>query len=281
MTRRKQPEPSGGLRFVGGVLRLVGSAISRRPSIAGGVVAVGVTFTYVTMNAMYQPGKHPSPWFVTRDQPRTEVARRPPYVPVPENRVTTFRIERSDPQSTASIPQSTASIPENASSIRNDTVFQLQQALRAGGLYAGTADGVLGPQTRKAIQFYQIQTGLEPTGEPTDELLVRLLISNLEAVAVPQPRPASRDVDVETSRIWSRSQAATASRQPQQQGGSDLVVDIQRGLSNIAYADIVVDGIVGERTRTAIVHFQKHYRLPLTGKPDAAVLAKLKEIGAL
>ncbi len=279
MARRKQPEPAGGLHFVGGALRLIGTTISRHPSIAGGIVAVGVTFTYVTMNAMYQPSKHPSPWFATRDQPRNAVASRPETVPVPESRVTTFKIERSD-------PQSTASIPEDVASIRNDTVFQMQQALRRAGIYAGTADGVMGPQTRKAIQFYQIQAGMEPTGEPDGELLVHLLIANLDSVVVPQSRPTVREPDAATSPIWSRSQEVAAGQQSQPKSPApgvepDLVVDIQRGLSNIAYADIVVDGIVGERTRTAIVHFQKHYRLPVTGQPDAAVLAKLKEIGAL
>ena len=62
---------------------------------------------------------------------------------------------------------------------------------------------------------------------------------------------------------------------------SDLVMKIQKGLSNIAYADIVVDGLAGERTRTAIRHFEKHYRLPVTGEPNERVLAKLKDIGAL
>ncbi|MFC3075827.1 peptidoglycan-binding domain-containing protein [Shinella pollutisoli] len=62
---------------------------------------------------------------------------------------------------------------------------------------------------------------------------------------------------------------------------SDLVMKIQKGLSNIAYADIVVDGLAGEKTRTAIRHFEKHYRLPVTGEPNERVLAKLKDIGAL
>lgn len=62
---------------------------------------------------------------------------------------------------------------------------------------------------------------------------------------------------------------------------SDLVMKVQKGLSNIAYADIAVDGLVGEKTRTAIRHFEKHYRLPVTGEPNDRVLAKLKEIGAL
>jgi hypothetical protein len=62
---------------------------------------------------------------------------------------------------------------------------------------------------------------------------------------------------------------------------SDLVMKIQKGLSNIAYADVAVDGLVGEKTRTAIRHFEKHYRLPVTGEPNVAVLDKLKDIGAL
>jgi hypothetical protein len=62
---------------------------------------------------------------------------------------------------------------------------------------------------------------------------------------------------------------------------SELVMKIQKGLSNIAYADVVVDGLIGEKTRTAIRHFEKHYRLPVTGEPNVAVLDKLKDIGAL
>ena len=48
---------------------------------------------------------------------------------------------------------------------------------------------------------------------------------------------------------------------------SDLVMKIQKGLGNIAYTDIAVDGLIGEKTRTAIRHFEKHYRLPVTGDP--------------
>ncbi|MDX3972988.1 peptidoglycan-binding domain-containing protein [Shinella sp.] len=62
---------------------------------------------------------------------------------------------------------------------------------------------------------------------------------------------------------------------------SELVMKIQKGLSNIAYTDIAVDGLIGEKTRTAIRHFEKHYRLPVTGEPNEQVLAKLKDIGAL
>ncbi len=62
---------------------------------------------------------------------------------------------------------------------------------------------------------------------------------------------------------------------------SDLVMKIQKGLSNIAYTDIAVDGLIGEKTRLAIRHFEKHYRLPVTGEANERVLVKLKDIGAL
>jgi peptidoglycan hydrolase-like protein with peptidoglycan-binding domain len=60
-----------------------------------------------------------------------------------------------------------------------------------------------------------------------------------------------------------------------------LVLQIQKGLSNIAYTDVEVDGVAGSQTKAAIRRFQRHYRLPETGEPDQLVLNKLKAIGAL
>ncbi len=62
---------------------------------------------------------------------------------------------------------------------------------------------------------------------------------------------------------------------------SQMVLQIQKGLSNIAYTDVEVDGVAGSQTKAAIRRFQKHYRLPETGEPDELVLKKLKAIGAL
>ncbi|KQS77449.1 hypothetical protein ASG25_03510 [Rhizobium sp. Leaf384] len=60
-----------------------------------------------------------------------------------------------------------------------------------------------------------------------------------------------------------------------------MVMAIQRGLSNLAYSDVSIDGVVGDQTRLAIRHFEKHYRLPETGEPSPALLKKMKEIGAI
>jgi peptidoglycan hydrolase-like protein with peptidoglycan-binding domain len=62
---------------------------------------------------------------------------------------------------------------------------------------------------------------------------------------------------------------------------SDMVLQIQKGLANIAYTDVEVDGVAGSQTKAAIRRFEKHYRLPETGEPNDMVLKKLKAIGAL
>jgi len=80
----------------------------------------------------------------------------------------------------------------------------------------------------------------------------------------------------------SRPVATPVSQKPNAPGQpSDLVPQIQRGLSNIAYADVGVDGVAGAQTKAAIRRFRRHYRLPETGEPDELVLKKLKSIGAL
>ncbi|MEQ9571495.1 MAG: peptidoglycan-binding domain-containing protein, partial [Nitratireductor sp.] len=42
---------------------------------------------------------------------------------------------------------------------------------------------------------------------------------------------------------------------------------------------IDLDGIVGEQTSSAIREFQSLFGLPVTGQPDAQLLAKMTEIG--
>jgi peptidoglycan hydrolase-like protein with peptidoglycan-binding domain len=74
---------------------------------------------------------------------------------------------------------------------------------------------------------------------------------------------------------------AQSAKRPDPVPASQMVLQIQRGLSNIAYTDVEVDGVAGTQTKAAIKRFQKHYRLPETGEPDEIVLQKLKAIGAL
>ncbi len=53
-------------------------------------------------------------------------------------------------------------------------VSGLQGRLRNLGYNPGTADGILGPQTRAALAVFQSDEGLDMTGEPDDQTLSKL-----------------------------------------------------------------------------------------------------------
>ena len=119
-------------------------------------------------------------------------------------------------------------------------------------------------------------TDVTPAERPFDE--VAKIIESKPAKARAQAEVEEDPVAAAIMRAEADPAVTSAVSRP---APSDLVMKIQKGLSNIAYADIAVDGLIGEKTRTAIRHFEKHYRLPVTGEPNEAVLAKLKDIGAL
>ena len=199
-----------------------------------------------------------------------------------------------------------ASLPANAEKTA-DLIRQVQAELLRRSLYDGEADGVIGPRTETAIAVFQKTVGMEANGLVTPELLAALTLDRGVTAAVPAQRPV---MDVNTSGEdpvaaairRAETQVVTAPRRPVvpvqalppravekaapppvQQANFDpgLVMEIQRGLSNMAYKNVTIDGVPGEDTRAAILRFERHYQLPETGEPSAAVLKKLRDIGAL
>ena len=49
----------------------------------------------------------------------------------------------------------------------DNEVRSVQAALRRMGLYPGQVDGILGPDTKQAIEQYQLRTKQPVTGQPT------------------------------------------------------------------------------------------------------------------
>ena len=300
---------SVGLRGAG----VLGAVIARNPSISGGAMAFVVVFSFVAANALwYQPGAHPSPFFRTRDpaSPTALAGHKPTWRNQQDALNTTiFRIERPDETapksgtkpaatSVATAGTGTTTAPAAALPPALKLVADVQSELVRRGLYNGAADGVIGPRTTSAILFFQESLGLQQTGEPSPELLAALKSNSTGSAAVPIERPAadltskaaaidpvaaairSSEKDVKTASNTPKTVASNNAASPAVNNAT-MVMQIQKGLSNIAYSDVSVDGVAGETTRTAILHFQKHYRLPETGEPDAAVLKKLRDIGAL
>ena len=89
-------------------------------------------------------------------------------------------IDRPQPVPTSSLAQPNDAqvqapiAPAPAISPLQDTVRQSQIYLAALGFDPGPADGLIGKRTRTAVQHFQRQAGLTPTGQITEELL-RLL----------------------------------------------------------------------------------------------------------
>ena len=302
---------------VGAVARLVG----RHPRSVGGFAAFAVTFGFIAANALwYQPGQHPSPIFSTRDvsdfNALAGVTRHAQVEPDPAD-VTSFKIERAteaaDEEAMAAAPaDSRAAAPQTAAATYDQPsaalpaaaadnaalVVSVQTELARRGLYDGLADGVIGPRTEAAITVFQKSVGLEADGLVGPELLAALKADRSVTAAVPKSRPpedlsaAAADPVAAAIRNASKvvttapvSRTATPAALPVSLSGTAadaaLVMEIQRGLANIAYTDVSVDGVAGEQTRAAIRRFERHYRLPETGEPSEAVLRKLRDIGAL
>ena len=67
-----------------------------------------------------------------------------------------------------------ASFPPDEYGLTKDDRIALQQRLTARGFDTGGSDGVIGPNSRKAIADFQSSIGLPATGDPSPELLRRL-----------------------------------------------------------------------------------------------------------
>ncbi|RFQ29913.1 peptidoglycan-binding protein, partial [Pseudomonas sp. ATCC 13867] len=64
--------------------------------------------------------------------------------------------------------------PVNDAPLSRTERIELQQCLAKRGFDPGTADGIIGANTRKAIRAYQQSQGLPADGYPTPVLLGRL-----------------------------------------------------------------------------------------------------------
>lgn len=222
----------------------LGAMIMRNPAAVGGSTAFLVALFYVSANALwYQPHAHLGAFFATRDFVRGtsgEAAVREPE--------TTFVIERPVVKRPPADP----------------TTQQVQRILHDLQFYAGEVDGVAGPATSKAIQAYQQKIGLEVTGKIDDALLEQLGAQPTTSgiAPIPAPRPA-------------------AAAQPAAPSGdaTALNMKIQAGLKAFGNEDVGIDGVIGSRTRAAIREFQSLFGMPVTGEPDEALYAKMREIG--
>lgn len=244
----------------------------RHRRVIGGATAFAVAFSYVAANAVwYQPHAHGGAFFATR-----------PHNPLPEQdedgarAETIIRLEPG-PAQAARQPARQAQTPSGGAAPadpvavqparpKGDPVVEKVQRILSGlNLYEGDIDGLNGPRTRAAIEKYRRVVGLDASSEIDERLLVQLGAAPREAAAPPTPRQSPGTDMIQTS-------SAVPAQDP-------TIMRIQAGLKAFGNEAIEIDGVVGSRTRAALREFQALFGLPETGEPDAAVYAKMREIG--
>jgi peptidoglycan hydrolase-like protein with peptidoglycan-binding domain len=142
-----------------------------------------------------------------------------------------------------------------------ELVRDIQTELKERGYDAGEADGRMRGDTKAAISAYEKAEGLSVTGEASDQLLARLLLS--------QP---------------SKNTATTGSVAPESSGPKpapavdNTVKDVQQVLADLGYAPGPADGTMGAATKTAIETFQKDRKLAQDGRITPSLLREIKRV---
>ncbi|MEM6847152.1 MAG: peptidoglycan-binding protein [Pseudomonadota bacterium] len=144
-------------------------------------------------------------------------------------------------------------------------IQSVQERLRASGHFVGEADGVMSADTRGAIESFEREAGLPVTGRPTLALLT----------AQPEPQAEfeqHRVRSVATERIEPRS---FGQQTPPLSGDPVDLALVQQALNDAGFGPLVVDGLDGPNTRTAISRFAEARGLPADDGTSPAFLDAL------
>ncbi len=150
--------------------------------------------------------------------------------------------------------RSPAIAPPNSDSAmsRADVVRGIQRELDTRGYAPGAPDGVPGLVTRAAIMAFEHDNGIALTGEPTQELLGRIVLG----AAVPAvARPGKPEV---------KGTEAAA-----------VVKAVAQSLAAQGYAVAKSEGGVDTTLVKAIRDFEEVQKLPGTGRISAALVSRL------
>lgn len=144
----------------------------------------------------------------------------------------------------------TTTPPVPAPGTKAETIRAIQRELSQLGYDAGTADGVLGMQTRVAILGYELDNGLSLTGVPADDILRHILMGGSTGTA------SARTDD-----------GAIKRRQ--------LLRGAQLALRQLKYDPGRTDGIMTPGTEAAIRAYERDHRMVPTGALSGKLLARL------
>lgn len=133
-------------------------------------------------------------------------------------------------------------------------VKELQESLKAVGLYGANADGKFGPVTEAAVKAFQRQHGLTVDGWAGPQTMAKL-----RAAAAPRPPAAS-----------SGGKLVLGSK-------GEEVKALQQRLKSLGLYNGAIGGNFGPGTEAAVKAFQKMKGLTVDGWAGPQTLAKLRE----
>lgn len=134
-------------------------------------------------------------------------------------------------------------------------VQQCQQVLKSNGYLSGDVDGNFGPETEKAVRWFQRDQGLPVSGVIDEETLSALNPGGYSGAA--DSSAASSDSSVPSS--------------------GTSVIKLQNLLLLHGYNPGIVDGRMGSDTEGAVAQLQHFYGMRETGIPDSQVWQKLQD----
>ncbi len=325
--RNKVKSRSLGRRLIGflltGISRFtlfIGDFFLRNPLLTAGSVAFAVTLGFVSANALwYQPQAHSGVFFQTRNSWDFKATPRSVLPKLSEtNQEAAKEVENLEVQPDGASQPNIKNITDINDALNTDTlpalaanadveIALIQQKLAALGIYNGNIDGLTGPQTRQAIEYWkqlQIKAGVEPspTQAPDRDINIiavpsqrpeeanRKLVSSAvvkpvvvvnEAEAVRIKPDQKTKLPMGSARPSTETKQISANQAHETPVTSQDIIRVQAGLKAFGNDSIVVDGVSRGATASAIKEFRRLFGLPVNGNIDADLMAKMREIGLI
>jgi N-acetyl-anhydromuramyl-L-alanine amidase AmpD len=130
----------------------------------------------------------------------------------------------------------------------NFRVAQIQRQLKEKGFDPGKIDGRMGEATRRAIRKFQIGVGEKPTGFLNNSTWFKLGESKLASLDKGRPEEPKNDVTKETVRTEIMEYRLR---------NKNRIKAVQAALKNAGFDPGPIDGKMGEKTKQAVMAFQK------------------------
>ena len=98
----------------------------------------------------------------------------------------------------------------------------------------------------------------------------------METRAAPEERSRQAEMPVPSAEVPKPAVQTAALEMTE---ADPTIMRVQAGLKAFGNDGIEVDGVLGQDTQSAIREFQSLFGLPVSGRPDEAFLAKMREVG--